>query len=152
MATIEDGIRARLASRSALKNLVGERIYPVGELPQRRTVSGRRISDALPPCVTFELNSFRQHTGDGYAGLTRTQARFFCYGENYQRSKQLADALIDGIDGHRGTWGADVRVSCCLVRDKVDIFDEPDDGSDRGVHWREVSADIWHGESAPSLS
>ena len=112
------------------------RIYPL-VIPQK--VKG---GAAQTPCVTYETRSVdRQVTYCGTSGLVMTTLELNCYAEDYNTSKEVAQAVRQVLSDFRGMLGGTVDVRHASLQTEFDVQDfEP------GLYRVSQSWAIWHVE------
>jgi len=91
----EEALFAHLKDCTGLKNLVGDRIYPL-VLPQK----------AVLPAVTYQkISGERLHKLQGDTGLTRPVYQLSCWAENYAQCKAAAEQVRLCLQKHSGLMG-----------------------------------------------
>lgn len=133
-----------LREAAAISDLVGDRIYPVGEV--KETVR--------PPYITFlrVSNVHERHYGGG-SGVAHPRWQIDCWARSALEAEQLGDAVRNALDNFKGD--VDVGSETLSVRstflENDDMgFELPFDGSGRGVHRVRMDFTIWHRETITS--
>lgn len=128
---IGKSLRALLLGDPAVSELVGgERIHPV-VLPQ----------GVMEPSVTYRrISGQGVHGTGGRLNLNGPRVQIDAYARDADVAAELADAIRDRIDGHRGAQGS-VRFKGIFLANERDLFD-PD------VRMHRVSRDyfVWFSE------
>lgn len=127
---IENDLRTYLETRPAIAEFIGTspaRIYPV-KAPQ-----GDKHGPVPRPYMTFRrLSGGHEHTLRGAAGFALPRFDVSAYSDTYQQAKELAKAVRGEMQGFGGVMHTtEVRGATCV--DEEDLFDDPIDGSDKGV-------------------
>lgn len=131
---IEGALSALILSKSAVTELVDQRVYPV-----------RADQKAALPYVTFQRIS--GVPARGIAGPTsRATSRFQvnCWGRTIVEAKRLAKA-VQQIDGYRG-WIGGHRLGGVSLDDQQDNNEPPSDGGARVVPGVQMDWIILHDE------
>lgn len=126
---IEDGLYAYLIAQTAIKNLIGKRLYP-DKLPQ---------DPVLPALVYNNVGGSPVNQHSGPATLESTRFQIDAFARTSRDARLLIDAVRLALESYRGSMG-DHRVDAVFVIDHaVGDFDEvPDD-------FRRMSEfQIWH--------
>jgi len=112
------------------------RIYPL-VIPQK-VPRGAQVT----PCVVYETrNVDRQVTYCGVSGLVMTTMTIDCYADNYNTSKEVAQAVRECLSDFRGMLGGTVDVRHASLQTEFDVQDfEP------GLYRVSQSWAIWHVE------
>lgn len=116
MATIQEGLRARLVATSGVTDLVSTRIYAEG--------STQHTGPDMPAYVTFEAVSgevINQHGGS--SGLRRGRVSYMAHGATRASVVAVCEALIAALNGFSGTVGGVTIGHCLCVGDGVDFYD-----------------------------
>lgn len=134
--TFEEALTAKVATVTALTDLIGTRFYP-DAAPQGETgdyliyqLSNR---DDPPPL-------------DGSAnGLVKETVEFTAYSANRLRAGQIRDAVIAAFNGvaARGAWGGAYAVRSCVCESASAGRDPPADGSETGDRAGRVTLNVW---------
>lgn len=101
MADVMVGVRGYLLSRTAITELVGQRIY-TDIMPQNATL----------PAVAFSKRTTRhERTLSGFAGIAHCRLQFDCYAATRLQANYIAEAIrASGIIRVKGmTFGVDIR-------------------------------------------
>lgn len=121
MADIAIGVRGYLLGKTAITDLVGQRIY-TDALPQSAT---------LPAIVMSKLYTQHDHELSDLAGLAHSRLQFECYASTRLVSNAVAEAIrACGVVAFKGsTNGVDIRG--VRVEEGMSYQDDPPtDGSD----------------------
>jgi hypothetical protein len=116
--TIKDAIYTYLITQTGLTALVGTRIYPDGEIPQRVSL----------PAIEYSLVSkVQDHTSGSDAGnpyFSRWQ--FDCWADKGYTADDVAVQLIAALKDYSGTLGGDggVSVNRILMENQTEIKDD----------------------------
>jgi len=116
MATIEEGLYARLSGTAGVTALVSTRIYPMA-IPQDIT---------LPAIAYQRISGLRIPEHDGPSGLATGRVQFTCQGTSYSSAKAVATAVRAALDCYSGaiTVGAgSVTVESCFLQNEYDGFE-----------------------------
>ena len=93
MAEVRVALRSYLLTKSAITDIVGQRIY-AQQLPQKAT---------LPALTMTTISESYDHDLVGLAGIVQTRVQFECYADTELQSLNLADAVIwCGVDLLKG--------------------------------------------------
>lgn len=135
MADILQSMRTYFLAKTAITDIVGQRIY-CDQLPQNATV----------PAATLLTASERyEHALDGLGGVVATRLQIECYADTRSTTLSLADAIIwCGADQIKGVQsGIDIR--SVIIEDGRRSYNDPDtSGGDRQryvttfdmlIHW-----------------
>jgi hypothetical protein len=131
VGTISETVVARMASQTALTNLIGARLYP-GIIPQ----------DAESPAVAYQLSD-TQHVSSrsGSSHLARSQFQFVCSAETKAEAVAVATAV-------RGSWedcGGSVLDGMRL--DGAIVMNESEDVVEQNLlFFVRLDIAIWHSE------
>lgn len=133
------GLEEELATAALTAALLAgtpNRIYPL-VIPQKVPRGA-----AQTPCVVYETSNVeRQTTYCGVSGLVRTTMRLDCYAEDYNTSKQVAQAVRLVLSDFRGMLGGTVDVRHAALETEFDVQDfEP------GLYRVSQTWAIWHVE------
>jgi hypothetical protein len=85
---LEPDLLAWLLTKTAVTDLVGQRIYNV-RLPQGGT---------FPALAIERISGPREYQLDGPAGLASPRIQFNCHGEEFSDAKMLAEAVRQTLD------------------------------------------------------
>jgi len=116
VADVQVAVRAYLLTKTAITDIVGQRIY-TDKLPQKATL----------PAVTMRIQSERHiHALTGLVGLVDTRLQFECYSASRIATNNLCNEIIfSGIDAIKGTYsGLDIRG--VMVEDGRRSFEDDD--------------------------
>lgn len=138
MADVAFAVRAYLLTKTAITDLVGQRIY-TDQLPQNPT---------LPAIVMFKRYTQHEHALSDLAGLASANIQFECFATTRSVANSIADAIIDcGIITHKGTQSSvdirGVRVSQGQMNDVV----APLDGSDERYYMTVIELEVDYTET-----
>lgn len=125
MADVIKSVRQYLLGKTAVTDLVGQRIYSK-RLPQNATL----------PAVTMRINNEGlEHALDGLVGLVATRVQFECFGASAETSRAVADAIVwCGIDRLQGV-STSVNIRSVTVEDgRREFEDEDTSGGDSQRH------------------
>ena len=135
MADVVVSTRAYLLSRTAVSDIVGQRIY-ADKLPQNATL----------PALVLKIQSERfDHALDGLSGIVATRIQVESYSTTRLEANSLADAVIwCGIDQVRGTQNG-INIRSVMVEDGRRSYEDDETGGgddaryvsqfDFQVHW-----------------
>lgn len=125
MADVIKSVRQYLLTKTAVTDLVGQRIYQ-GRLPQTSTT--------LPAATLRIISENYDHALDGLAGLVHTRIQVECYGSTSESSRTAADAIIwSGIDAIQGTYTS-TNIRSVTVEDGRREFEDEDSSGDDQRH------------------
>lgn len=125
MADPVKSVRQYLLSKTAVTDLVGQRIY-AKRLPQTVT---------LPAAAVRVISETHDHAIDGLAGIVATRVQIECFADTSETARATAYAMMGcGIDAVKGTThGTNIR--SVMVEDGVrDNEDEDTSGGDYQRH------------------
>jgi hypothetical protein len=116
VADVQVAVRAYLLTKTAITDIVGQRIY-TDKLPQKATL----------PAVTMRIQSERYvHALAGLVGLVDTRLQMECYAATRLATNALCDAIIwSGIDAIKGTY-SDLDIRGVMVEDGRRSFEDDD--------------------------
>ena len=135
MADVVVSVRTYLLTKTAITDIVGQRIYS-DKLPQGATL----------PAAVLKIQSERyDHAIDGLSGMVATRIQVECYATTRLVSNALADAVIwCGIDAIKGTFTA-INIRGVMVEDGRRSYEDDETGGgddaryvsqfDLTVHW-----------------
>lgn len=139
MVSAHEAIYAKLSGDSAVRALVGDRIYPA-RTPQDTT---------LPKIVFTTITEGRAPTMAGSSGAVNPRIQIDCWADSNAGADALADAVRLALDGYRGTV-ASVQIRSCFLDSKRDAIVEPRDGTEQRIFGRSMDFSIWHFETVPT--
>jgi len=125
MADVITSVRTYLLSKTAITDLVSQRIY-----------AKRLIQGATIPAATIRiLSESYEHALDGLAGIVQTRLGIECYGATGEAARALADAIIwCGIDAIKGSYTS-LQIRSVMVEDgRREFEDEDTSGGDYQRH------------------
>jgi len=125
MADVIKSIRQYMLSKTAITDLVGQRI----EMKRLR-------QQATMPAVTMRLTSESyDHALDGLGGMVQSRISLECFGITSEVARSVADAIIwCGIDALKATQN-DLRIRSVMVEDgRREFEDEDTTGGDLQRH------------------
>lgn len=108
-------IVALLEASATVEDVAGDRIYPV-KLPRGVT---------LPAITYLTVSAPRDETQQGPSGLVMARVQVSCWGDNYDDSKAVAEAVRRTLDGYRGTSAGTRIDGVRLLNERDDIEAEP---------------------------
>lgn len=131
MATLEEGLVAKLLAMAGVTSLVGTRIYPLVE-PQ----------DASLPAIVYQrISGPRDHVMEGASGLAMARMQLTMLASTYSGAKALAEAVRAALDGvGHATWGTVPVERSFLENDSdawADRFEAPVVRHDYSIWYRE---------------
>ena len=126
MAEVRVALRSYLLTKTAITDIVGQRIY-AQQLPQSATI----------PAVTMTtISESYDHDLAGLAGLVQTRIQFECFATTELVALQLADAIIwCGVDTLKGLSGG-INFRSVMVEDGRRCYSDAD--NDAGDEQRRV--------------
>jgi|DEB19_MinimDraft_3_1074340.scaffolds.fasta_scaffold60846_2 hypothetical protein len=127
MADVIKSIRTYLLTKTAITDLVGQRIY-ASRLPQSQSQTAN--------CIVLRITSETyDHALDGLAGIVATRLAVECYATSGEVSRSIADAVIwCGIDAIKGTY-TNLSIRSVMVEDGRREYEEEDtSGGDSQRH------------------
>lgn len=122
---------------SAQGTNAASRIYP-NRLPQ---------GAAFPAVKYFQVSDPPEHTQGGRSSLRHPRFQLDCFDQDadehdgYLGAKQLADQVINALDGYRGAMGT----ATCYAGFQDNAQDNHDPETNR--HWVSVDFEIWYKEA-----
>lgn len=139
----EDDLTTYLESKTALTDLLGSGAS--GFYPQ---VAPQGV--ATPYMIYARISGTQGHHMTAADGLQQSRYQFDAYG-TYKQVKAIQDALRQAMDGFRGLFST-VRVQACHLMDIRDLYEEPDDGQQFGLHRVSMDFYIAYSEDVPTFS
>lgn len=127
MADVIKSVRTYLLTKTAITDLVGQRIYSA-RLPQSQSQTAN--------CIVMRiLSESYDHALDGLAGIVATRLSVECYATSSETSRAIADAIIwCGIDAIKGTYTS-LNIRSVMVEDGRREYEEEDtSGGDAQRH------------------
>lgn len=107
----ESVLRSALVANTAVTSIVGSRIYPV-----------LAPASAAVPFVTWRRAGVqREQTLGRPAGMPRVTVEYSIYGNTYEQTRELADAMRLVLDGYGGT-ADNTEVKQTSLEDESDDF------------------------------
>ena len=134
MTTIEEGLVNKLINNTALKALIGDRVYAL-------TLAQNTV---LPAIVYQRISTWRAMTLDqGAGGLSNPRFQFTIYAASYASAKAVADALRNALLGYRGWVGktSNVQIHGILSEGEFDSYEPEAD-----VYYTTVDYKVSHKE------
>lgn len=125
MADVVTSVRAYLLTKTAITDLVSQRIYA------KRLVQGATI-----PAITMRvLSESYDHALDGLQGTVQTRIGFECFGNTAESARSVADSIIwCGIDAIKGSYTS-LQIRSVMVEDgRREYEDEDTNGGDYQRH------------------
>jgi hypothetical protein len=140
MADIGEAIVTQLKTEITVTNLAGTRFRP-DELAQGET---------LPAVAYFVFSEDSETALTGKVGLAQSRVQLDCYATTRSAANELADAIVDKVDGLTGTYTG-ITVFDCFKDNRYYRVDAPEPGA--SISRRRVVLDfvINHSEPVPSL-
>ncbi len=129
----EEALFAHLKDCTGLKNLVGDRIYPL-VLPQK----------AVLPAVTYQkISGERLHELQGDTGFTRPVYQLSCLAETYAQCKAVAEQVRLCLQNHSGLMGGieGVAVGAVLLEGELEGYE-----SDTGTFYINMDFQFYYSE------
>jgi hypothetical protein len=135
MADVVKSVRQYLLTKTAITDLVGQRIET------KRLRQGATI-----PAITMRvISETYDHALDGLGGIVQTRINFECYAALSETARSVADAVIwCGIDAIKGSYSS-LQIRSVMVEDgRREFEDEDTSGGDNQrqvcsfdlmVHW-----------------
>lgn len=138
MADVAIALRGYLLSKSAVTQLIGQRIY-TDQLEQGAT---------MPAVVMNKLFTVHDHALSDKAGLAHARIQFECYATTRQVANSVADAMhTSGIMTFKGVTGS-VDIRGARVEEGMSYkTDPPTDGSDESRYVSVVDLTIDYTET-----
>ncbi|MGH7175745.1 MAG: DUF3168 domain-containing protein [Tepidisphaeraceae bacterium] len=119
---IETGFQPWAIAQAGITAIIGDRLYPAGEVPQNPTF----------PYATFQRISTREFDDISGAGLTqRVRFQIDCYARSHLGSLQLANEFRKALSGFRGDMGAFANVKARRL-DQLHDFEPPASAQEKG--------------------
>ena len=121
MADVSIAVRSYLLAKTAITDLVSQRIY-TDILPQSAT---------LPAITMSKISTTHDHALSDFAGLAHCRLQFECFADTRQVSNSIAEAIrSSGIITQKGSTSS-VDIRGVRVEDgQRNTLDSPTDGSD----------------------
>ena len=141
MANIIKGMRTYLLTKTAVTDLVGNRVY-FGNLPQKPQVP-------TYPAVVLHLidsESVRRHAAT--AGLVRSVVQVDCHDDDFTVAENVSEQirLVTESQAER-TWGAETARRA-YITGRRDLSEPPVDSSQLYQKVRSLDVTVWHTEAA----
>lgn len=147
---IEAGLVAYLNARAGLTAIVSDRIYPL-LVPQAE----KGAPDNYPAATYQIIDEPNEHSLAGVSQLAHPRVQLTGWGRTYGAALQVRDALVDAMDGFRGTMGT-FTVSPCLKVDEGDMAEDSVAASPTilaaRVYGRRLDFEIWFNEPVPTYA
>ena len=138
---VETDLRTYLLSQSPVTTLVGAAGVYCGNIED----------DAADPVVCIKrVSGGRQHTLTAGAGFASPRIQLDVYSQSYVDAKAVAEAVRGEMQGFKGTWGS-TTVSSVVFENEVDLYEEPDDGTDLGWHHIALDYFVRYSETVPTF-
>ena len=142
--SIQDDLYTKIKSVSGITALIGSgdntRFYPL-----------IAPNSAYLPYVTFQrISSEHLHHQTASAGLAHALFQFDIYAATGPSADAIAQAFRAGFDGLTTATWTSTAVKRVLLENQLDLYEAPEDGSEKGVHRIMMSFDIWFAESVPA--
>ena len=144
--SIKVALRKHLGAQEGIANLVtdskGVRIFPVA-LEQGRA----------RPALTYQRlpKSTHDHNLKQASGSSLATFKLVCWGDTYEQADTLADAVRHGMQGFGGVVEG-TQIDSVVLADEFDDFEEPQDGSSRGIYAVHLDFKIRYAETIPTFS
>ena len=155
--SIESALYQYLLSKPSIAGLVGigtaARIFPDLAPKNDPATQGKKL--ALPYIVYQGISDQPEHHVKGRAGIVHTIMQIDCYGATRVSARALSAAVRNAMDGARspvfGSPSDYVNMRSCFLDIERSEFQEPTDGSEKGVYrvWQDWS--MWYVEPIPAL-
>lgn len=127
-----NAIYSRLTSVSGVSDLVGTRVYPHEQPPNKRVY----------PLVVYKLGADEDEPASTpESALTSDGVSIACIAETYAAARALHEAVKSALNGQRGTWGG-VVVKRALKEAGDDQVETPS-GTDRKIFIIESTYSVW---------
>ncbi len=108
---LEEDLETYLRANAGLANVVGQKVFPM-IVPD----------DESYPALTYQVISRQnEHSLTGASGLEYPRIQFGCWARDYAVAKRVRNALVDCMDGFRGTMGSTDLVA--LKEDERDTIE-----------------------------
>jgi len=154
--SLESALYEYLKSKSSVTALVGlaaaARIFP--DMAPKLDPDGKELPK--PYIVYQDITSQSSHHVGGAAGIAHTIMQIDCYGSTRVQAKALAEALRLAMDGVRtpafGNGSEQVNMRGCFLHSSRAEFQEPTDGTEKGVYRVMQEWSMWYVESIPSFT
>lgn len=116
MADVCVALRTYLLTKTAITDIVGQRIY-ADQLPQGATI---------PAVVMYIASESYDHALDGLAGMIHTRVQFECLADTRKISHAIADAIIwCGADQLKGLTNS-IDFRSVMIEDGRRAYNDPD--------------------------
>jgi len=107
---IEAAIYYLLVNDGSVTDITGTRIYPAF-VPQ---------GVSLPAITYTQITGSREHTFDGIFGMSSPVYVINCWGENYEDTRDLADAVRGVLSGYSGT-ARSIKIYSVFLQNEMDM-------------------------------
>jgi len=129
-----------LKAQSSITDLVGSgaaaRIRPA-KLKQREAV----------PAIRYVIPSAESAEGlSGPVGVCSPNLQIDCYGRTKKLANELGEAVRLSLQGFRGMMGS-TFVNSITLPNQMELYEEPIDSSDEGVHRKMLQFLVFHSEA-----
>lgn len=119
----ETALVAVVKGLPVVKALTAGRVFP-SDVPQK----------AARPTILYDLViGDRERTLDGACGITRARVRFRCQSPQHADVKALRKELL-ALDDFKGPLGQGVTVIETNLKNDSNLYFNPPDGTDAGIH------------------
>ena len=113
---VEVALKQHLLSKSALTDLIGQKLYYQGEVPQ----------DVVEPYVLFfKISTDRAHCYAGSSKLATARFQISIFAEYYYQTKLIAEQIQVALQGVTGNIGDSpyVNIGSSIYLDEVDLYE-----------------------------
>lgn len=142
MSVIKAALVTYLNTKTGLTDLVGTRIEPI---ESATSSTGAR--------VTFQrIAAEHAHHMRAAAGWCKTTIQIDCWAETAVACSNVAEQVRTALDGMRNTTMSGVTISHVVLQGERDTFEEPVDGSEKGVFRISQDWTLAHTESVPTFA
>lgn len=144
---IEDDIRTYLLTQSAITALVGA---DATGAPARISPHDRREGVTADSIVYSRTSTDHFQNLIAAQGYATAHIEFDCISTSYAGAKTLGETLRSKLHGFRGAAGS-VTIYGSILEDDYESFDEPADGSAKGLYHVIQGYAIQYTESVPAF-
>ncbi len=138
---LNEDIRNRLLSKSAITALVEDRIYPF-KVPEKQCF----------PAVTYQIiNQDHDHHLTGASGLVQALVQITCYDFNYSKCTEVREAVRNAMDGFNQTqMGGSFVHNFILQPQESEELIISEDKSQEDIYKIEMEFQVFYQETVPN--
>jgi hypothetical protein len=109
---------SELTADTGVSGLIVDRVYP----------EWTREADKVYPLAVYTVETSPHLTNDGPSGLIYSTITIAAIGQTYADADAVGSAILDALNGNRGTWGTVNVQGCFLHENGIDdkVITDPD--------------------------